>query len=69
MLWEDLVRAIRVNAERNTFVKVLRVWRSSSAVDSFPLVLGTTVPIVQITPTKIVQQAPPALPVPVIRTP
>ena len=69
MLWEDLVRAIRVNAERNTFVKVLHVWRSSATVDSFPLVLGTTAPIVQITPTKIVQQAPPALPVPIVRAP
>ena len=69
MLWEDLVRAIRVNAERNTFVKVLRVWRSSAAVDSFPLVLGTPAPIVQISPVKVVHQAPPPLPVPIIRTP
>ena len=69
MLWEDLVRAIRVNAERNTFVKVLHVWRSSTAVDSFPLVMGATTPVVQISPVKVVQQAPPALPVPIVRTP
>jgi len=60
MLWEELLRAIRSNNDRNTFVKVLRVWRSSATVDSFPL------SSIQITSPKVVQHVVPPPVVPVV---
>ena len=69
MLWEDLVRAIRNNAERNTFVKVLRVWRSTANVDNFPLMPVLTPSIVQTSPMKTIQYLPPPPPVVVVKAP